>query len=492
MSLNFEQSIELYKEGFEESEDDLLARKRTGEALSDLLNRIENPQVVALDGKWGSGKTWFLQRWVHFHQNKFKNETVVYFDAFAHDYISDPLPALVSELEGRTKDKIIKRIKRAVFKLAKPISLAGTRAILATTTYGISETAGVIGGKLIKTLGDQAEKNLEEYWKQELGRSVAMEQFRMALSTLASKSKVIFVVDELDRCRPDYALEVLEVIKHFFSVPHVHFVLGVNLKALENMVSTRYGAEIDAREYLEKFIQVRLELPEETNEINQQNRNVFRYLDYLCREMEVPNHIGKWLKIRIKLVSRNNPVSLRQIEHIVSAVALASPASREESPSGQGGAHHDGWYGVMVDLIVSRIVCPGLYPRFLDATITPDELQSYLGYSDSLPTLYPKSPDKLFHELQSNRGNSNSIPDQGFDLEDWKWVFDTWLLITQTENEVPVLGNVIPNRKREIGQTLFGRDFVPEYISEYKVNELPKMIQREWLDLFQFYKPSSG
>ncbi len=458
----------LYEDGFDD--DDFLNRRQTGEALSNLLNQFEEPLVVALDSQWGSGKTWFLQRWVGEHIKANATSIVVYFDAFAHDYISNPLPALVSGLEGRTKDKkTFKAIKKVAFKVVQ----AGVRVGTAVATSGLSEADA-----LANSFSGEAEKQLEEFWKLEEGRSKAMEEFRTALESLVSGengNEVIIVIDELDRCRPDYALEVLEVIKHFFSVDNVHFVLGVNLRALEDMVSARYGAKDYATEYLQKFIQVKLELPEEAGEGNPKYRNVSRYLDFLCREMKIPDHISMWLKIRIKLVSRNNFVSLRQIEHIVSAVALANPECRRAN--NRGGIFPDGRYGVMVDLIVSRIVCPKLYPRFLDATITPDELESYLGYSADKPTLYPIP-----------QGIQDTIPDQGFDFDDWKWAYDTWLLITQIENEIPVLGNVIPDRKREIGQTLFGRDFVPKNISEYKINELPKKIQREWLNLFRFYK----
>ncbi len=472
----------LYEDGF--GENDFLNRRQTGEALSDLLNRLEEPLVVALDSQWGSGKTWFLQRWVGEHDKANENAVVVYFDAFAHDYVSDPLPALVSELVGRTGDKeTFKAIKKVAFKFVQ----AGVRLGAAVATSGLSEAGGI----LATSVAGEAEKHLEEYWKQEESRSKAMEEFRTALESLVSGEngkRIIFVVDELDRCRPDYALEVLEVVKHFFLVDNVHFVLGVNLRALEKMVSTRYGADIDAGEYLQKFIRIKLELPEVDNDEKQGNRNVSRYLDYLCQQMEVPDHIAKWLKTRIKLVSRANSVSLRQIEHIVSAVTLASSEALnyDDYPwaSVYGNNSHEGRYAVMVDLIIAKVVCPELYPRFLDATITPDDLHSYLGYSDNLPKLHPKYLDKG----QSPRENQRNEFEQE-DKNKWEWAFDTWLYITQIENETPVLGNVIRERKLEIGQSLFGPMHVP---NDLQVKELPRKIQREWLDLFRFYKSSSG
>ena len=64
MKFNFEQKINLYKDGFEDKTNDLLHRRRKGATLSALLNKIEDPLVVALDGQWSSGKTYFLKRWV--------------------------------------------------------------------------------------------------------------------------------------------------------------------------------------------------------------------------------------------------------------------------------------------------------------------------------------------------------------------------------------------------------------------------------------------
>ena len=182
-------------------------------------------------------------------------------------------------------------------------------------------------------------------------------------------NKVIFVIDELDRCRPDYALELLEVIKHFFSVSRVHFVFGVNLEALKEMVRTRYGKEIDATTYLQKFIQVTLELPDE---VEDQGRDVNLYLSWLCEEMNIPKYIGNRLKWQVKMVARANPISLRHIERIVSAVSLASRDVLEKE------IIKPGMYGIMNDLIISKVVRPDFYHKFLEATITDSELNSYL------------------------------------------------------------------------------------------------------------------
>lgn len=372
MKFNFEQKINLYKDGFEDKRNDLLFRRKKGATLSWLLNNIEDPLVVALEGQWGSGKTYFLKRWVTEHAKQNKASTVVYFDAFAYDYVSDPLPALVTALKGRTEDKNINILKKAAFKLAK----LGTRAGLAVFTSGTSEFIGKVGEGMV----DEAKKSLEEYWEREEGKNVAMLQFREALESMVTAgkvNKVIIVVDELDRCRPDYALEVLEIIKHFFSVDNVHFVLGVNLEVLESMISVRYGNEIDANAYLQKFIQVKLELPDEVEHPAYQNWDVWLYLERLIKQLEISEQIGNSLKFQIELVARTNSITLRQIEQIVSAIKLANNVYLTNENIDPG------YFHVMNDLIISRIVRPDLYPKFLDATITPEDLKSYLGTNDN-------------------------------------------------------------------------------------------------------------
>ena len=452
MKFNFEQKIDLYKDGFEDERNDLLQRRKTGKALSSLLNGIEDPLVIALDGQWGSGKTYFLKRWVGQHLKENNDQTVLYFDAFSHDYISDPLPALVTALEGRTMNKNIKKLKNAVFNLAK----AGTRAGAAVATSGVSEAFGKVGEGITKALGDQAEKSLEEYWKREEGRSIAMEQFRAALESmvLAEKNnRVIIVVDELDRCRPDYALEVLEVIKHFFSVDNVHFVLGVNLEVLENMISVRYGNEINANAYLQKFIQIKLELNDEMEYTTHQNWDVTAYLDRLLEQLKIPEHVGRPLKFQIELVARNNSITLRQIEQILLAVKLANSVYLINE------CIEPGCFEVMNDLIISRIVRSDLYPKFLDATITPEDLKSYLGTNDN----------ELGRELDPDYNSRASSS------------FYSWLYITENErfNEAnEQLLHRIPNH-------MFGQNsFLSPHISP---RGIPKKIHRQWLDLFRFY-----
>ena len=466
-----EPSVNLYEDGFEEQ--DLLQRKRLGDALSDLLNRIEDPLVVALDGRWGTGKTYFLKRWVGAHARRDDGDVaaVVYFDAFAHDSLGDPLPALVSALEERISrsdaanspaeyKRKIQAVKEAAFKLMKPLVRAGLTAAGAGLVANIAD-------EIAKAEGEAAADSFNRYWEAEEGRRDAMENFRMAIECLAAPkdssgkgSTIVIVVDELDRCRPDYALEVIEIIKHFFTVPRLHFVLGVNLRALEDMVRARYGSKIDAHAYLSKFIQVTLDLPDEfTDDTNRQQQAVLVYLDYLLEDMGIPQQIAALLRKQVKIVSRANQVSLRDVGRIVSSVSLAS-GEVSENPENKN--FFEGWIMVMIDLIVSRIVRPDLYPRFLDATVTTSDLESYLGANRNV--------------LQDNLGGKYN-PDYDFNIS---LSYHTWRFLSrngQINDDAPEILKHIPPLFFDHG---IWAGCTPRLV--------PMKIHRQWLDRFSFYR----
>ena len=482
-----EPAVNLYTEGFEQQ--DILQRKKTGDALSDLLNRIDDPLVVALDGRWGTGKTYFLKRWVGEHQNA----TTIYFDAFAHDYISDPLPALVSVLADRTpvddKDKLNK-LKKAAFQLTR----FGLRAGLAAATYGATEVMSGPGDAVAKTLSSEADSAFQKYWAREKDRRDAMEDFKEAIKAIARPADVghngvVFVIDELDRCRPDYALEVLEVIKHLFTVPHLHFVLGVNLTALEDMVRSKYGPTIEAHRYLGKFIQVKLELPDEFDDDSNRKTTMLAYLDHLVRQMEIPDRISDPMRKQIEIVGRANHFSLRDIGSIVSSVSLASD---EVVRNPNNTTFLQGWIEVMNTLIISRIVRPDLHPKFLDAAVTPEDLKSYLGTNREELTP-PPPPDPL--PAPGTRGTNEeklTPPTSGYMGDLKKNVLElyfTWLFLSQDEEykKYELTFNYILER---LDKFRFARYDARE--SAEAARSVPKRVNRIWLDRFSFYTPSQS
>jgi len=378
-----EPEIELYKDGFG---NDALGRERAGQELSNLLDMVEGRLVVAVDGKWGSGKTHFLKCW----SGAYERATVVYFDAFAHDHVSQPLPAMVSVMRNRFKetgDAGWKEHGLDLLKSAHMLTRPVIRALLAAQGAGaVMDVAEAVAAAMDDRDGSgNGNFGQDEFWKDEAERLAAMDDFRKALAGVVAKDDgtqpLVIIVDELDRCRPDYALETLEVIKHLFAVDGVHFVLGVNLDALEHIVRAMYGRDFPARKYLNRFIQVVFNLPEEANVQGEREALQVFHLRHLREAMNlnVPEDAFRMLEEHLGLVSSVNDVSLRDVGDIMSRVTLAFRTMHERDEMRIDANHFSMEMRVMLTLIVSQVVRPDLHARFLARTATREDLKSYIG-----------------------------------------------------------------------------------------------------------------
>jgi hypothetical protein len=197
---------------------------------------------------------------------------------------------------------------------------------LAAATAGATEIfAAVAANAAAEKAGEIAGDSIDKFWQTENSRIAAMQGFRDALKALTGEGenarKIVFIIDELDRCRPDYALNLLEIIKHFFTVPNVHFVLGVNLKELENSVKARYGANITADKYLQKFVSLTMTLPNSSVR-NPSSESAVYYFN--ARHLEYIKHNSLIEKSRNSLrhLSSKQDVTLRDVQRLLTCFAL--------------------------------------------------------------------------------------------------------------------------------------------------------------------------
>ena len=248
-------------------QNDLLNRQKLIESLTQLVGSIEGPCVMAMDAPWGAGKTTFLKMWSrHLSKQKF---AVVEFNAWETDFSEDPFVSLYSELEesldaldAAKKPQLVKVIdgmKKAAPVVAKHLA----SNVVRYKTLGILDP-----DKLSDDLKEQAgeAKRFVEYRDERK----ALNDFRDKLRKVASELKaqkgspgpLMIMIDELDRCRPSYAVEFLEIAKHLFAVNQVVFVLAINHKQLAHAVRALYGNNFEAEAYLRRFIDLDIHLPE--------------------------------------------------------------------------------------------------------------------------------------------------------------------------------------------------------------------------------------
>lgn len=260
-------------------ENDKLGREPFVQAVTDLLKAIREPFVVALNAPWGSGKSTTLDL-LRPELNR-ANITTVKFNAWEVDDATDPLVPLVAalhtrllEIKGYAPEFDRSKIER--FKtLGNSILKHGAIAAVKVATAGILDIGAAAEGIAKATseaalkAGEDVTVDLIDNFKQE---RQAAEKFRNLLSELIHHVRVatpdgqefpplVLIIDELDRCRPTFAIAMLERIKHFFSVPGLVFVLALDLEQLKASTRKVYGADLDAIEYLRRFVDLELRLP---------------------------------------------------------------------------------------------------------------------------------------------------------------------------------------------------------------------------------------
>lgn len=273
------------KENFENIEtaweDDLWDRRRLGEQLTNYVDRLNCGAVLALDARWGEGKTWFVRHWAKHLDDTQHN--VIYLDAFANDYLEDPFLTIAAEISQTFKEsKEIddNEIKDFNAKTASVlISLAAVIPIIAAKAGmhfiglgGAGEAFKEVydeGKELYDTASEEIAAKVKERIEKKIENHDVEKQtiydFKKELAELAGKldKPLVFIIDELDRCRPDFAIRLIERIKHFFDIPKIVFVLVMNKPQLLQSVRSYYGYDSEMHgDYLEKFLDFTIKFPQ--------------------------------------------------------------------------------------------------------------------------------------------------------------------------------------------------------------------------------------
>lgn len=256
-------------------EGDLWDRKCLGLQLERYVDRLNCGAVLALDARWGEGKTWFVRHWAKHLDDTQHN--VIYLDAFANDYLEDPFLVIASEIaskldkEAGNKPLVHKFKKAAAVMQQGLLTLAPTliaSMISCALTGGIIPLIKIDSEKITDKLDDAIDKVTEnigekvteaiqakiDSYEEEKSSIIA---FKQTLAQLAENldKPLVFIIDELDRCRPDFAIRLIERIKHFFDIPKIVFVLVMDKSQFSNVVCHKYGYDKKiGEEYLDKFI----------------------------------------------------------------------------------------------------------------------------------------------------------------------------------------------------------------------------------------------
>lgn len=315
---------------------DLFGRKDFAESLLSLIGNTDESIVLSIDAPWGDGKSSFARMWLA--DLKKRGIQCIYYDAYEHDYCDDPFISFSAEIislaetnfsDNKEVKKRKEEFKSKAIKIGGKVLTVGARIGVKALTLGVINNSDIddlknIKEDIAKDVSEGSSKIVGQIFDNYISTKNQIDEFKEKLSNLGKAVKkiqnipLLIIIDELDRCRPDFALALLERIKHFFTTDGVSFILLANMKQLENYVQTIYGNNIEAHNYLNKFVTLSTRLPK--SKMDQYDNDYIKYSRKLIKYHEIDNQpeLGSFIA---KLFKHYN-FSLREMEQCITILTV--------------------------------------------------------------------------------------------------------------------------------------------------------------------------
>lgn len=318
---------------------DLLDRKAFVARLIDvveILSENRKNASFAVNGAWGVGKTFVLNRFEEeiakypLEEDGPRKYLVFHYDCWKYDYYEEPLIALVAALTDSIdkQTNFISADKRTTFKVVLKEIIAGLVEVGSVKTgfdiKKIFETIKSARNKATQEIADS--HDFDVYFS----FNCILEKLRAAIKDLAEEQTILLVVDELDRCLPEYTITVLERLHHVLEgIPNVQTIISIDKEQLECTVRQIYGCNTNAKRYLEKFISFEITLREGSLE-DRADPLFERYYGKLqCNtKLCTPEEVSEFKRIILEGINTRS-----RLELIEKSSLLYRLVSREEDKS---------------------------------------------------------------------------------------------------------------------------------------------------------------
>lgn len=272
---------------------DVLSRDEFVGYLIQLTENISKNKVstsFAVNGKWGSGKSFVFDMYeeklkeIQSEETKTNKYLIIRYNCWKYDYYEEPLVAIVAAMldviEQETKifpgeqGEKVKGVLKAVGATLLSIS---TNALKTATGVELKEPFAII--KSIKSGIASGKEQYEQMQKYDVyfAFKQALQTLQEVINTLGEQYTIVFLIDEMDRCLPEYAIKVLERLHHLNEdTKNVISIIAIDKSQLKSSIQHIFGFE-DADEYLKKFIQFTIPL----NAGNVSEKIIDKYSSYI-------------------------------------------------------------------------------------------------------------------------------------------------------------------------------------------------------------------
>lgn len=436
-------------------EADLLGRNQQLSYFYNLLLAQKGASTIAVDGKWGSGKTFFIKQstMVINAKNpvsiieKEKREKIlsklfltesdnyddcnlaIYYDAWENDNDTDPIVSLVYEIAKQLGMTYTFDPDTDFFKLGGAV-------------------LDVFSGKNLKGIIEnlKSDNPLSKFKEQKALEEKLKDFFSEALNERGNR--LVVFIDELDRCKPSFTVRLLEQIKHYMHDERITYVLSINTEELQHTIKNYYGDSFDACRYLDRFFYLRINLPPvdkkkfymniELNGMyyleiisrriidvyNMQLREITRFYRQVRTAAYVPTHDDeKWNCIFPDGEARQFMLSC--IVPIIIGLKMVDISMYEQFISGESGKP-------MVDILNTKEFSTGLLCRFLkeDESFSQIEKKKLITPEEKILEIY----NAIFVNKYSGNDYQKTIGKCEFDADSRKFVLVVASMLSQYAN----------------------------------------------------------
>jgi energy-coupling factor transporter ATP-binding protein EcfA2 len=361
---------------------DVLKREPYGQALCNVISRSQDELVICLDGKWGEGKTTFVKML----RGLLSESSIpsIYIDAFSSDHVEDPFFAVASEIatfaeESGIKDEANSELKKRTVAAGVQLLSWGAKIGLKAATLGVLtssdiEALGEVKADIADGVSEMASEFVQERLNAYSSSMTVFDSYRASLSALPkaidcdTTNKLVVIIDELDRCKPTFAVSLIEQVKHLFSVPNVAFILVMNKEQLQESIRAIYG-RIDASTYLQKFINLETRIPRKSTHYSDRS-DVATYIRHLWNVHDFES----WGDERnivdcLELLAKHFDLSLRQVERVFTNIGVLYGTTAE---------NHLRLVPLIVFLAVLKVTDGEIFNQLLNGKIGYQELTQQL------------------------------------------------------------------------------------------------------------------
>lgn len=249
---------------------------------------------------------------------------VIYLDAFASETVDDPLLCILAAIrdefpDEETRKKISRNAVPVVKTLCKVAGKAAFAHVFKQNLGDVSEALADAASDGVNSLIDQTvDKLLDQY----ADAQENLDALKNVIAMAAAQRPILFFIDELDRCRPDFALSILELVKHVFDIPGIKFIFVANLEQLKAAIRKRYGQDVDADVYLEKFVKMEIGLSSHTNAKKHLHNSIVLFERYAKKYGLVQIEQQYFIRELIRALIIKHNISLRSVQKIIRLIEV--------------------------------------------------------------------------------------------------------------------------------------------------------------------------